>query len=89
VEKARKLLRTFAQHTYLPLPIQNKTKIQKVAKILTIFSDERNETTCAMTQKGLRELNGISTIYDNHISDIFISLIQNTAEFWLLKKKNF
>jgi hypothetical protein len=36
VEKARKLLRTFAQHTYLPLPIQNKTKIQKVGQILIL-----------------------------------------------------
>jgi hypothetical protein len=29
VGKARELLRTFALHTYLPLPIQNKTTIKK------------------------------------------------------------
>jgi hypothetical protein len=84
VEKARELLRMLAPHTYLPLPIQNKTKLQKVATILIlqdIFSDDGNKTMCAiydLAEKRLKELNQ-SVLYKSHISCIFISLILNKA----------
>jgi hypothetical protein len=65
VEKARELLRTIALHTYLPLPIQSKTKIYKVAKILIfqyLFPNDRNKiifNICKQVQKMFTKLNSI------------------------------
>lgn len=87
VEKARELLRTIALHTYLPLPIQSKTKIQKVAKILILqylIPSDRNKIICNICKQAKKMFMKLNSVIMKRFSFLHNLYIHSS----LIKKLN-